>query len=166
FGDFLSTDGPVDETLTLAGLDPAAPGSAQLEVALQGINEDPSTKPNHRVGVVVNGVEVGEIAFNGQSRGLGTFSVAQSQLVAGTNTVTLVVRGGELDFSAVDSVHLTYWHTYTAESDALRFTATAGQPVTVDGFSRDDIRLVDVTDPSAPRELLATTRGTSGAFRI
>src|SRR5207302_6692563 len=90
FGDFLSTDGPVDETLTLAGLDPAAPGSAQLEVALQGINEDPSTKPNHRVGVLVNGVEVGEIAFNGQSRGLGTFSVAQSQLVAGTNTVTLV----------------------------------------------------------------------------
>jgi len=166
FGDFLSTDGPVDETLTLTNVDFAAPGSAQLEVALQGINEDPTVNPNHRVGVLINGLEAGEVTFNGQSQGVRTFTVPQRQLVAGANTVTFVVRGGELDFSAVNYVRLTYWHTYTAEGDALRFSAAGGQPFAVDGFSRADIRLIDITDPSAPRELVGTTRAMGATFRI
>ena len=71
-----------------------------------------------------------------------------------------------MDISLVDYVRLTYGHTYTAEADALRFTAQPYQPVTIDGFSRGDIRLVDVTDPSAPRELLGTIRAQGGRFRI
>src|SRR5439155_22252510 len=111
-------------------------------------------------------IDYGEIDIIVQTVGVHTIIVPQSQLVSGLNTVTLVVRGGDLDFSAVDYVRLTYWRTYTAESDALRFAAAAGQPVTVDGFSRGDIRLIDVTDPSAARELAGTVRGQSGSFRI
>src|SRR5205085_5506231 len=72
----------------------------------------------------------------------------------------------DMDFSVVDYIRLTYSHTYTAEADALRFSASAGQPVSVAGFSRSDIRLVDITDPASPRELAGTVRGQNGAFRI
>ncbi len=166
FGDFVSADGPVDELLTVTHLDRAATDGARLEIGLQGINEDPTLNPNHRIGVVFNGADVGEIDFNGQGLGLGTFTVTPSQIVEGTNTVTLITRGGDLDFTAVDHVDLTYAHTYRAENDALRLSAAAGRPVTVDGFSTSDIRLVDITDPQTPRELLGTVRARNGGYAI
>src|SRR5205085_922695 len=147
-------------------LDAVSPARAHVEVALQGVTDDPAVNPDHHVGVLVNGLEVGVVDFDGVREGIGTFDVPQSALVEGTNTVSLIARGGDMDISLVDYVRLTYGHTYTAEADALRFTAQTYQPVTIDGFSRGDIRLVDVTDPSAPRELIGTIRSLGGRFRI
>lgn len=172
FGDIVGsweTWGRADESLTVNHLDAASPANAHVEVALLGATDDPSVHPNHRVGVLVNGIDVGELDFDGQSEGVQTFDFPERTLVNGANTVSLVARGGDMDISLVDYVRLTYSHTYTAEGDALRFTATAFQPVTIGGFSRGDIRLVDITDPSAPRELVGTVRpesGGSGGFRI
>jgi len=53
-------------------------------------------------------------------------------------------------------VRLTYPHTYTADDDALRFTAPAGQSVTVGGFSTSNVRVVDITDPNNVTELTNT----------
>jgi hypothetical protein len=133
---------PVDQVLSLSHLDPAPPGEATLEVSLQG-----ATAGTHLVQVQLNGVQVGSLVFADQSLGVATLSVPQSLLLEGDNRVTLVAQGGDMDVSLVDYIRLTYWHTYTADNDALRFTASGGQQLWVDGFNSSQVRVVDITDP-------------------
>jgi hypothetical protein len=47
----------------------------------------------------------------------------------------------------VDTVRLTYPHSYTADGDSLRFTVMGASPTTVAGFTSDQIRVMDITDP-------------------
>jgi len=82
---------PVDKILAAFHLDPAPPGEAVLEVALQGV-----TKGSHRVKVQLNHVEVGEIVFVGRSRGLATWAIPHSVLLEGENPVTLTSQNGNL----------------------------------------------------------------------
>jgi len=89
FGDVAWSGGEADETLTLADLDPAPPANAELEVALQAVTDDPAVNPDHRVGVSLNGVELGELDWDGQGVGVRKFNVSQSQLVSGDNTVAI-----------------------------------------------------------------------------
>jgi Peptidase family C25 len=147
FGTVVSQE-PLEETLPVAHLDLAAPGTTLLEMALQGV-----TAGAHRVHVTLNGVGVGEVAFQDQDQGVNSFVVAPSWLREGDNHVGLTAQAGEEDISLVDSIRLTYWHTYTADHDALRFTATGGQRVTISGFSSTAIRLLDITEPDAVREV-------------
>ena len=86
-----------------------------LEVVLQG-----ATTGTHRVKVFFNDEEVGEIAFEGQSKGLLQVEVPQSLLLEGDNLVSFIPSGGEMDVSLVDTIRLTYWHTYTADDNGLR----------------------------------------------
>jgi hypothetical protein len=143
FGAVVSQES-VEESLPVSHLDVSAPGTALLEVALQGV-----TLGAHRVQVTLNGVSLGEVAFQDQHQGLNSFAVAPSRLHEGDNQVGLTSQAGEKDVSLVDAIRLTYWHTYTADHDALRFTATGGQRVTISGFHNPAIRLVDITDPNA-----------------
>ena len=149
FGPVVSTEAVV-QALSLQRL---APGAAQLEVALQGV-----TFAQHRVRVLLNGVEAGLITFSDQGSGLGTFQVSQSQLREGENQVSLVALGGQPDVSLINSVRITYQHAYTADNNALRLTATGGQTLTVDGFAGMQIRVMDVTDPAAVVEVTGTVR--------
>ena len=151
FGAFLSEE-PTDLSLTVSNLDVAASG-AELEVSLQGVTADPDVDPDHRVAVVVNGADLGEVRFDGQALGVQTFAIPAGVLVEGANTVTLVARGGEADYSLVDVIRLRYPHTYRADADLLRFTAEGPGTVRVAGFASPGIRVVDITDPSAPDEL-------------
>ncbi|HSB79661.1 MAG TPA: C25 family cysteine peptidase [Candidatus Methylomirabilis sp.] len=155
------TTEPVGQDLTLTHLDPAPPGDARLEVVLQGLTEG-----SHTVGLALNGIEIGSLTFAGQARGKTTIALHPSQLQAGSNQVSLVSRGGELDVSAVDTIRLTYWHTYTADDDQLRCTVPGGQMVTLTGFSNPRIGVVDITDPQAPQRLSDTVRpsGTGYTF--
>src|SRR5690606_26909835 len=129
FGTVVSQE-PVELSLPVRHLDPAPAGAALLEVALQGV-----TSAAHRVHVTLNGVGVGAINFQGQETGLASFPVSASWLREGENRVELSAQAGQRDVSLVDSVRLTYWHTYTADGDTLRFSAAGGQRVTIDGFS-------------------------------
>src|SRR5439155_24620499 len=70
----------------------------------------------------------------------------------------------ETDVSLVDSIGITYQHTYSAESDALRLSATAGQQVTIDGFTGADVRVFDVTNPDAVQELAAVVKPQRGSY--
>ena len=96
---------------------------------------------------------MGEVVFEGQSRSEVTFSIPHSYLLEGDNVVTLVSQGGETDVSLIDEIRLTYWHSYTADGDSLRFTAQGREQLTVDGFSQTPIRVVDVTDPNMVLEV-------------
>lgn len=141
FGNLVAAS-PVDQLLVAPNVDPAPPGGALLEVALQGLTEAP-----HQVAVFLNGGEVSEVVFDGQDRGVTRTELSQASLLDGDNLVTLLARGGAMDLSLVDSIRLTYWHTYTADEDSLRCKARGGELLSIGGFSSADIRVMDITNP-------------------
>ncbi|MDH3603092.1 MAG: C25 family cysteine peptidase, partial [Candidatus Tectomicrobia bacterium] len=147
FGAVLAQE-PVEQILTLRHLDPASPADAQVEVILQG-----ATTGVHQVIVQINGYEVGTLIFPGQTREAVTFPIPQAWLQDAENVVTLTPIDDEA-VSVVDAIRLAYWHTYTADDDILRFTIPSQSSVTVTGFSQPGIRVIDITDPQAIRELL------------
>ena len=53
----------------------------------------------------------------------------------------------------MDSIRLTYWHTYTAEQDSLRFSSSAGRQVAISGFTSPSIRVADITNPRQVQEV-------------
>jgi hypothetical protein len=130
-----------------------------LEVSLQGVSAG-----SHQVMVLVNGSLVGTMAFEGQALKSGRFPLVQAGLVEGENVVTLVGQGVPLDVSLVDSIRLTYWRTYTAEEDVLKFTSVGGNNLSVNGFGSSSIRLVDITDPQNLKEVGGTVTGEGGGY--
>jgi len=160
FGPVISTE-PANQLLGLPHLDPSPAGDALLEVALQGV-----TMQSHRVAVFLNDIELSELTFEGQTSGVVQVPVPQSELLEGDNLVTLAARGGQTDVSLIDFIRLTYWHTYTADDDALRFSALGGQQLTVGGFSNPQIRIVDITDAGEVREVIGVMKAESGAYAV
>jgi Peptidase family C25 len=160
FGAVISRQ-PVEQSLLVQHPDPTPSGSTLLEVELQGV-----TAGVHRVQVTLNGVGVGEITFQGQEEGLASFPVAPSWLHEGENQVELTAQGGEQDVSLVDGIRLTYWHSYTADDDALRFSAAGGQQVTITGFSSAAIRVVDITDVDRVREVTGVVQPQDTGFAV
>lgn len=158
FGPMIWTT-PVDQHLTLQHLDPAPPGNAQLAVGLQG-----GTDGQHNVQVLVNGASVGNVVFQGQSEGTMNLSIPQSGLHEGDNVVTLVAQGGDMDVSLIDYIGVTYWHTYTADNDALKFTAQGGKQLSVLGFSSQNIRVMDITQPDAVIEVADTAKAQGAVY--
>ena len=154
---------PTDLVLTLANLDPAAPSAAALEVTLQGVTRDDAINPDHTVTVLVNGTAVGDLRFDGRDQGVQTFAVPHGFLQEGANTVQLRAQGA-VDYSLVDTLRLSYWHTYEADADRLRFVAEGQEQVTVGGFASGAIRVVDVTDETAVEEVLGTVQPEAGGF--
>jgi peptidase C25-like protein/Ig-like domain-containing protein len=121
---------------------------AALEIAMQGV-----TYGTHTVTIQINGHELGQLGFQGQAQGVSTFQIGPALLSEGLNQLTLVARGGPSDVSLVDYIRLTYQHAFTAEQDRLKFTASGGQAVTIDGFTSKSVRVFDVTDPLAVEEI-------------
>ena len=154
---------PTDLVLTLAHLDPAAPSAATLEVTLQGVTRDDAITPDHTVTVRVNGTAVGDLRFDGRELGVQSFAVPHALLQEGANTVQLVAQGA-VDYSLVDTLRLSYWHTYEADADQLRFVAEGQERVTVGGFTSGAIRVVDVTDETAVEEVLGPVQLEAGGF--
>lgn len=145
FGAIVNQAG-VDQTLNI--LDAVPTGTANIRVVLQGI-----ARSEHLVSVELNGNLVGTIDFAQFMRGEGNFSVAASAIVSGPNTIRLVSVAGPTDVSVVDRIQVSYPRKLRANDGRLRFTANAGQAVTVGGFTSKGVRMFDVTDQAAPVEL-------------
>jgi hypothetical protein len=160
FGDVV-TNSSADEVMQLVHVDKSFGGQAQLQLAVQGFTTQP-----HRVSVTLNGAQVGELDFNSQTEGFATISVPQPLLVEGANHVVLNALDGDDDLSLVDYVRLTYNHTYAADTDALKFTAQGGQGVNLGGFTRSDVRVVDISKPSAPQSVAGTVAARSGGYTL
>ena len=134
--------------MNITNLDTSAQGDALLEVILQG-----GTNGTHRVKVFVNDAEVMEMQFESMVRRIMSIVLPQSHLLEGENIVSLVAQGGPSDISVVDTIRLTYWHTYAADQDSLLFPSSAGHQVAINGFTSPDIRVVDITDSRKVREV-------------
>jgi len=120
----------------------------------------------HRVSVTLNGVGLGEVNYTNQNQGLGTFMVSQAMLREGENHVVMRAQGGSSDLSLVGSVRVTYWHRYKAEENSLRVGANGKEQMTIEGFTSGDIRVMDVTSPTAPQEVTGTVSKQEGSYSV
>jgi hypothetical protein len=155
----------VNQIVDIQHLDRSTGEDALLEVVLQGATDTP-----HRVKGLLNEVEVGEIAFEGQRKGILKVEIPQAMLEEGENLVSLVAMGDDMDATLLDSIKLTYWHTYTADNNGLRFTAQGGDHLTVNGFSHSNIRVFDITESNEVIEVIgkveSAREGYSISFRV
>ena len=159
FGAVIARDA-VDQAVSVQHLDSGGSG-AELELALQGV-----TEIQHRVRIEVNGVEVGAVGFDAQTEGVSRIPLGRGALREGQNIVRFTALGGESDVSLIDYIRITYPHTYTADGDALRFNVSAKQQVSVEGFTNSAIRVIDVTDPGAVREVAARVEARNGSYSV
>jgi hypothetical protein len=144
FVDFI--DGTaVTETLALTQVDATAPASFQ--VTLQGV-----TTGTHQVGIGLNGQALGTCAFVGQV--LQTCALSPPAVVEGINQITLVGTGDTPDYTLLASIEIDYPRLFTADGDLLNLTAPPATRIAIGGFSSADVRVVDVTDPDSPVELV------------
>ena len=158
FGAFIYYQ-PTDQTMAANHIAPAA--NASLEIAMQGFNIG-----KHQIAVSVNGALVGTLSFLDQAYSVTTLTFAQSLLTEGTNTITMVAQAGNSDFSFVDYMRLTYLHSYNADNNALKFTSAPSHSVTVNGLNDPAIRVMDVTDPASPQEMLGRVSQTPQGYAV
>lgn len=158
FGPLVSTT-PETETINVPNL---AAGDARLSVALQGVTDG----QQHTVTVMLNGSTLGDLSFTNQNEGSQELAIPAGTLTEGANTITLLAQGGANDYSLVDTIDLSFPHTFVAENDQLKFTVQAGQGVTVGGFSRPPNRLIDITNPLHPYAVRHEIIAHNGAYAL
>jgi uncharacterized repeat protein (TIGR01451 family) len=148
FGPLVSAT-PTDQTVTTPHLDKTSTDPARIEVILQGI----ILGFPHDVAVSLNGVSLGNVTFTGQAKGTYQLDLPPNVLQDRDNTVTLTSQNGEYDTSLLQSVRIEYPHTYTADSDRLKFTGRPGEELEVAGFTAAPAVVLDITDPNRPVQL-------------
>jgi hypothetical protein len=139
---------PLNQTLTVNHIDRTAEKDTTLRIALQGVNWY-----DHTIDIDVNGTNLGRLNFFGQFPGEITFEVPPALWHEGDNVVTLTPIAGITDISLVESIRLTYEHTYVADNDYLRLPAKSQEQVTLWGFTNDSIAVFDVTNPQSVQKL-------------
>ena len=102
---------------------------------------------------------MGQFVFDNQNQGQAHLSVSPSLLMEGENEVAFTAAGGAEDYSLIDRVKLTYLRSYQAHNDTLRFTAYGGLNVTLNGFSREGVRIMDITEAGAYYEVQGRPTG-------
>ena len=90
-------------------LDSISTDPAKLNLVLQGI----ILGSPHDVSVQLNGNSLGDVSFTGQAKGRFRASIPPGMLREGSNTLTLTSQDGDYDTSLVQSIQITYPHTYT-----------------------------------------------------
>ena len=158
FGSVITTQ-PASETLSIQHLDQNAVEQAQLEIALQGV-----TTNSHLVNVAFNGVVVGSINFDGMTHKTIKLSIPLGALIEGNNQVALTSQTSG-DVSLVDSVRVTYAHTYVADNNSLMLRQSM-QPVKITGFSSNQIRAIDITNPNQQMELTGEVEQDGNQYSI
>jgi hypothetical protein len=156
FGDLVGATG-VTEMVSVAHLDTTQP--AALVLVLQGV-----TAGNHHVTISLDGAPVGACAFAGQA--LQTCTVSPVTAVEGSNDILLVGQGDSPDESLVASVEIDYQHLYTADGSALALTPPPAAQIAIDGFATSDVRVMDLTDPSNPVELVTGVSAVRSTYTI
>jgi len=152
---------PVDQAIVLQHVDPTAAGQATVEVGMQGFSLTP-----HNVTVSLNGNPLGAMHYYGAAPSVMRFSLPNSLLIEGQSVVTLSGQQGVVDVSLVDHIRVSYWRTYSAASNTLKFSAQGNQQVTISGFTSGDVRVLDVTNPSEPSMIAAAVDQQNSAYAV
>jgi hypothetical protein len=143
-------------------------GNATIRVMLQGKTGNSAIDPDHHTKILLNGVEIHDAQWDGQTVFLQQVSLPQAMLLDGENTVSLVSVGDTgvtADILYVNWLEVDYIARMSAVQDHLRFNTTgSGQyNLTISGFTQSDLLVLDVTEPLQIEMLLGATVSANGA---
>lgn len=144
----------------------AVTGGGLLTVTLHGATAT-GVAGEHRVTVALNGAPLGETSWQGLEGRTASFAVPPGLLAETGNQVELVGypgNGAPYSFTYVDGFDLSYLRSLRASGDRLAFTAETAAPLTVTGFSKSNVGLVEITDPLHPRWISGATVEPDGYF--
>jgi hypothetical protein len=168
FGDFVRPGQPVSRQLITPNIDTSQSASLRLDLVGLVVSTNP---PGHQVDPVLN-PGAGQTTL-ASITGSGNFPMGQTYpalapgaLVQGTNIVQLTNPEPYNDAVLTDAFTLTYQHLFMADNDVLNFPASPGVAVSVGGFSSGNVRLIDISNPEAPRELFPTIVQTGGTYTM
>ncbi|MBC7545477.1 MAG: DUF11 domain-containing protein [Candidatus Sericytochromatia bacterium] len=160
YWDYVSTDHDKrDLAFRLAA--PSLPSddglTASVRIGLRGLVRDPAIKTNNHVTVALNGTQIGDLRWSGQSYLDTTVGCANTLLRPGANTLTVALAndtGTAIPVAYVDRFDVTYWRTTAAAAGTLtgQFAQSGGSTWRLDGFATAPL-LYDLTEPKHPVRL-------------
>jgi len=146
------------------GLENPAAGNDMATLRIVGRG---TTTEEHPLKVTVNGFVIGEATPVGTARFSVELPVAQSALVRGANdvTVTRTPRDGASEGGVfIDSFELVYQRQNRASGDSLTILGETNSVLTVGGFTKSDVRVLDVSNARMPAWVSGVTVAGSGDF--
>lgn len=158
FGPIIAPTSQTVQNLTVYDRNAASGQPAHLSVRLQGFTGVP-----HSVNVRFNDIDLGIVSYEPQANQQFEFDVPASALVDGANEVRLQSAGSG-DYSLVDSVSLRYSRKYVAQNNRLRFTAPAGEPVSVGGFTSSGVNLYELSNGAAMAHVSVDVQDSGNGF--
>jgi len=137
---------PASVTLAFA-LPHLANGNGILRVALLGGTSD-AVEPDHHLRIRLNDYLVADATWDGQERYL--IETAIPHLLEGENVLIVETpgdTGAKADVVLLDWYEIGYQRRFVAEDDRLQFEGRSGV-YRIAGFSRPDVAVFDITDPT------------------
>ena len=121
--------------------------TAQLTVRVFG-----RTETNHSLALAVNGVTnaAWQANWHGLQAAAFTFAIPAGALRDGGNTNVFTALGSTASQWWLDGCELEFPRRCQARQGQLEFDANANSVVTVTGFTRPEIQLLEVSDPRSP----------------
>lgn len=132
-------------SLPLSAIDFTSPWS-KIRFSLQGLTVNP-----HEVQITVNGQPMpSNIAFQGQTKGVGEFDISTANLIEGNNTIQFHALAGSNDFVLIDKVSVEYSRTFAASQNRLAFFTSMYKTARLTGFGSANVRVFDLTETDRP----------------
>jgi hypothetical protein len=142
-----------------------------MTVALLGGISASSVNPDHHIIVTLNGTQIGDIKFDGKTYTTVQMTVPGSVFATYPATNTLVFYGPmdlglAYELVYIDWFELEFNNTYTAASNLLEFSysTTGSWKYQVGGFSSDQIKVFDVTNPLTPVQITGVVISGTGTY--
>lgn len=133
--------------------------TATLEAVLQGV-----TAQRHTIEVSVSGTVVGTATFTDKERTVQRFEIAAALLLEGENAVVFKATGGSSDISLVEAVRLGYPRKYATDDNPFSFSVAAGQTAYVSGFRTPGVRVLQLGNGGALREINVRVQLQNGQY--
>jgi hypothetical protein len=132
-------------------------GRASLTASLWGASASQELEPDHRVMVSLNGVQLGQLAWDGENVGARSWTFSSNILTAGDNQLDLAILGDTgnwADLSYLDWITVTFPVATTGVADPLVVTVGPGRLM-----ADPDNVILDLSDPRFPVHLDVPTQG-------
>jgi hypothetical protein len=157
------------ETFTIALMSPANVPTAILRLYLVGYTQTSLANPDHHATVLVNGQVVDSLHWDGKGEFTKAVSFGAGILRAGENTVTLRLpgdTGASVEGMWVDALELDYALQSAAGDEAHLRVYPGTQSYAVGGWTSNNLRAYDVTNPQHPAQLQGLTVSGSGRYTL
>ncbi len=136
--------------------------TAWLSIHIQGLSI-----ASHRIAVTLNGSEVGQIELDSMGRSEWGRDIDTAQLLNGQNQIGLRSLNGSGDVSLLETARISYPRRAKAVDDRLLLRQEAGQSLKLTGFTGEQVRIFDTTDPAQVGVFMAIGRAEAdGTFSV